>query len=363
MSTISCKNITKKYGDLEVVHGFDLEVKDQEFIVFLGPSGCGKSTIMRMIAGLEEITSGDVHIGGENMTEKPAGERGVAMVFQNYALYPHMTVLKNIEFGLRRQDISKEEINKRIENVVEMLHLEPYVDRKPSQMSGGQQQRVAIARAIVKTPNVFLFDEPLSNLDAKLRHQLRVEIALLHRKLKTTTIFVTHDQLEAMTLADRIVLMHDGNAEQIGTPKEIYSRPRTKFVADFIGSPAMNFIEGKAFINNNKVKIKTPIGDLLFDRSLFNDDDLIDVTVGIRPQNIFIVDEACQGNRFMGKVVFIEYLGNETLLTVNCNDTDFDIIVPNSSIIEEEEEVLFSFNNEDIHFFSKSTSLRLNKDN
>ena len=362
MSTINCKDLTKKYGELQVIHGFDLDIQDQEFIVFLGPSGCGKSTIMRMLAGLEEITSGQLHIGGENMTETPAGERGVAMVFQNYALYPHMTVYKNIEFGLRRQSLSKKEIKERINNVVKMLHLEPYLGRKPAQMSGGQQQRVAIARAIVKTPNVFLFDEPLSNLDAKLRHQLRVEIALLHRELKTTTIFVTHDQLEAMTLADRIVLMNAGNVEQIGTPKQIYTRPRTMFVADFIGSPSMNFIEGNTIVNKGNIKVETLIGDLLFNVDLLKDDVPLEVTIGIRPQNILIENMPNEENVFLGKTIFVEYLGNETMATVSCNNVDFNIILPNTSTIEEGEDITFSFDAEHVHFFSTSTGLRLNND-
>ena len=362
MSAISCKKIIKKYGDLQVVHGFDLDVQDQEFIVFLGPSGCGKSTIMRMMAGLEEITKGELYIGGENMTEAPAGERGVAMVFQNYALYPHMNVYKNIEFGLKRQNLSKQEIKERIRNVVEMLHLEPYLDRKPAQMSGGQQQRVAIARAIVKTPDVFLFDEPLSNLDAKLRHELRVEIAQLHRKLKTTTVFVTHDQLEAMTLADRIVLMNAGNVEQIGTPKEIYSRPRTKFVADFIGSPAMNFVEGSASIKGDKALINTSMGELVFDANLFDQQLAGEVTVGIRPQDLSAPDGADGVNVFSGEITFIEYLGNETLLTINSSGVSINIIVSNSSTAKEGEIFNFTFSAENVHLFSKSTGHRMNND-
>ena len=362
MSTISCKNMTKKYGNLQVVHGLNMEVQDKEFVVFLGPSGCGKSTIMRMIAGLEEITSGELFIGGDNVTETPAGERGVAMVFQNYALYPHMTVYKNIAFGLRRLNLTKAEIEKRVQDVVEMLQLEPYLKRKPDQMSGGQQQRVAIARAIVKTPKLFLFDEPLSNLDAKLRHQLRQEIAKLHRKLKTTTIFVTHDQLEAMTLADRIVLMNDGNIEQIGSPKEIYNKPRTRFVADFIGSPSMNFISGSARIEKGKLYLDTPIGELKFAAKLFDDIMADEVSMGVRPQDLVIGKGKAGSHSLAGEIMFIEYLGNDTMLTVDCDGVELSVVVSNSEIVAEGDTINLNFDANNIHLFSDQTGLRLNKD-
>lgn len=362
MSAIICKNMTKKYGDLEVVHGFDLEVNDQEFVVFLGPSGCGKSTVMRMIAGLEEVTTGDLYIGDELVTELPAGERGVAMVFQNYALYPHMNVYKNIAFGLRRLKLSKDEMDKRINDVVEMLQLQPYLDRKPAQMSGGQQQRVAIARAIVKTPNVFLFDEPLSNLDAKLRHQLRIEIAKLHRKLKTTTIFVTHDQMEAMTLADTIVLMNEGNIEQVGSPKEIYTKPRTKFAADFIGSPAMNLFTGTASVTKNNLVIVSSLGELKFPSKLFNSATTNGVTVGIRPQNLSVGKGKKGSLGVNGMVSFIEYLGNETMLTVDCGGLELNVVVSNSEDFEEDDSVELNFELEHVHLFDAETGLRLNLD-
>ncbi|CUW98981.1 sn-glycerol-3-phosphate import ATP-binding protein UgpC 1 (fragment) [Agrobacterium genomosp. 2 str. CFBP 5494] len=221
MATVECRGIRKVYGSLEVMRDFDLKIDNHEFVVFLGPSGCGKSTMLRMIAGLEEISGGDLLIGGERMNDRDPGDRGIAMVFQNYALYPHMSVRDNITFGLERAGIGKSAIDQRLAPVVDALGLGVYLARKPTELSGGQQQRVAIARAMIKTPEVFLFDEPLSNLDAKLRGSLRVEIARLHRDLKTTSIYVTHDQLEAMTLADRIVLMKDGRIEQMGTPEEI----------------------------------------------------------------------------------------------------------------------------------------------
>lgn len=231
MAEIVCQNIKKNYGAVEVVPDFNLEVKDHEFIVFLGPSGCGKSTMLRMMAGLEDITGGELLIGGKIVNDLEPRDRGIAMVFQNYALYPHMTIRDNIAFGLRRIKVSEEEIKKRTADVTGVLGLEPYLDRKPTELSGGQQQRVAIARAMIKTPDVFLFDEPLSNLDAKLRATMREEIARLHKKLQTTTVYVTHDQMEAMTLADRIVLMKDGMIEQVGAPEEIYERPATFFLS------------------------------------------------------------------------------------------------------------------------------------
>ena len=225
MAELSFRNVAKSYGDVEVVAGFNLEVRNHEFIVFLGPSGCGKSTILRMIAGLEDITDGELSIDGRVVNQLSPRERNIAMVFQNYALYPHMSVRDNITFGLRRMKIAPDEIEQRVQAAAATLGLQEVLDRKSTALSGGQQQRVAIARAIVKTPGVFLFDEPLSNLDAKLRNHMRVEIARLHQRLKTTTVYVTHDQLEAMTLADRIVLLRDGLIEQVGTPREIFERP------------------------------------------------------------------------------------------------------------------------------------------
>ena len=245
MANIACRQLYKTYDHkTAVLQPFDLDIADGEFIVLLGPSGCGKSTLLRMIAGLEDISGGELHIGGAVVNDLPARARNVAMVFQNYALYPHMTVYDNIAFGLRRLKVPNDEIERRVREVAAILSLDTLLERKPRAMSGGQQQRTAIARAMIKTPQVFLFDEPLSNLDAKLRAQLRADIKRLHRRLRTTTLYVTHDQLEAMTLADRVVLMKGGHIEQIGTPAELYNHPRTLFAAGFIGTPAMNFIDG-----------------------------------------------------------------------------------------------------------------------
>lgn len=356
MSSISCRKIIKKYADLQVVHGFDLEIADHEFVVFLGPSGCGKSTIMRMLAGLEDITEGELHIGGVDMTEAEPGERGVAMVFQNYALYPHMSVYKNIAFGLRRSGLSKAQIESKVQDVVKMLALESYLERKPAQLSGGQQQRVAIARAIVKTPDVFLFDEPLSNLDAKLRHQLRVEIAKLHQQLKTTTVFVTHDQVEAMTLADRIVLMNAGNIEQVGTPQQLYAQPRTLFVADFIGSPAMNLFAGELQGKQLVTAIASfDISDQAGDYSAVNN-----LTFGIRPQHLSLQKQAAGDIELKGEVSFVEFLGGEVMLTIGTNRCEISLLVSESEALSRGAKATIYVQRRCLHFFDTDTGLRIN---
>src|ERR671938_881697 len=242
MAEVSLRKVVKRYDEVEAVRGIDLEIADKEFVVLVGPSGCGKSTTLRMIAGLEDISGGDIMIGGDVVNDVPPKDRDIAMVFQNYALYPHMTVAENMSFGLRLKRYPKAEIKSRVDEAARMLDIVELVDRKPKQLSGGQRQRVAMGRAIVRNPKVFLFDEPLSNLDAKLRVQMRTEIKRVHQKVRTTTVYVTHDQVEAMTLADRVVVMNAGRIEQVGTPHELYHFPKTRFVAGFIGSPAMNFI-------------------------------------------------------------------------------------------------------------------------
>ena len=242
MADVTLRKVIKRYDDVEAVRGIDLDIADHEFIVLVGPSGCGKSTTLRMIAGLEDISDGDIMIGGDVVNDVPPKDRDIAMVFQNYALYPHMTVAENMSFGLRLKHYPKAEIKARVTEAARLLDITDLIDRKPKQLSGGQRQRVAMGRAIVRNPKVFLFDEPLSNLDAKLRVQMRIEIKKVHQKVRTTTVYVTHDQVEAMTLADRVVVMNKGRIEQIGTPNELYHKPATRFVAGFIGSPAMNFI-------------------------------------------------------------------------------------------------------------------------
>lgn len=250
MANLEIKNVTKSFGETQVIHGVDLKVEDGEFVVFVGPSGCGKSTLLRMIAGLEETTGGEISIGDRVVNDIVPSKRGVAMVFQTYALYPHMNVYKNMAFGLRQAKMPEPEINKRVRAAAEILQITDYLDRTPRAMSGGQRQRVAIGRAIVREPEVFLFDEPLSNLDAALRVNTRLEIARLHKRLKATMIYVTHDQVEAMTLADKIVVLRDGLIEQVGSPVDLYERPDNMFVAGFIGSPKMNFFTEATLIND-----------------------------------------------------------------------------------------------------------------
>ena len=245
MGSVTIQNLVKRYGSLEVLHGIDLAVEDGKFVVLLGPSGCGKSTLLRMIAGLETVTSGDIAIGEQRVNDMHPKDRNIAMVFQNYALYAHMSVRENMAFSMRLRKTAQAEVNKRVNWAASILSLEPYLDRFPKELSGGQRQRVAMGRAIVRNPEVFLFDEPLSNLDAKLRVQTRKEIKELHQRLKTTTVYVTHDQIEAMTMADQVVIMRDGVIEQIGTPLEIYDNPYNLFVAQFIGSPGMNLLTGE----------------------------------------------------------------------------------------------------------------------
>src|SRR5258708_7145995 len=249
MASVAIRDVRKAFGSMTVIHGVDVAILDGEFVVLVGPSGCGKSTLLRMIAGLENITSGEIHIGDRLVNDLPPKERDVAMVFQNYALYPHMTVAANMAFSLKLRGAPQTEIDARVTRASDILGLGPYLQRFPRQLSGGQRQRVAMGRAIVRDPQVFLFDEPLSNLDAKLRVQMRTEIKELHQRLKTTTVYVTHDQIEAMTMADKIVVMHDGLVEQIGAPLELYDKPKNVFVAGFIGSPAMNFLKGVVRLN------------------------------------------------------------------------------------------------------------------
>ena len=244
MASLKISKATKKYDKLQVIHGIDLEIEDGEFCVFVGPSGCGKSTLLRMISGIEEVTTGEIHIGDKDVNKMHPADRGIAMVFQSYALYPHMTVRENMGFGLKMTKVPTDEINKKVNDAASILHLEDYMDRKPKTLSGGQRQRVAIGRSIVRGPEVFLFDEPLSNLDAELRVEMRVEISRLHRELGTTIIYVTHDQVEAMTLADKIVVLKEGLIQQVGKPLELYEDPQNIFVAGFIGSPTINFLKG-----------------------------------------------------------------------------------------------------------------------
>src|SRR5690349_17539369 len=256
MAEVSLRKVQKKYDEVPAVRGIDLDIADHEFVVLVGPSGCGKSTTLRMIAGLEDITDGEIRIGGDVVNDVPPKDRDIAMVFQNYALYPHMTVHENMSFGLRLKRYPKAEIKRRVDEAARILDITELLDRKPKALSGGQRQRVAMGRAIVRNPKVFLFDEPLSNLDAKLRVQMRTEIKKVHQKVRTTTVYVTHDQVEAMTLADRVVVMNQGRIEQVGAPNDLYHSPRTQFVAGFIGSPAMNFLPCRLVQNGSGLTVR-----------------------------------------------------------------------------------------------------------
>ncbi|WP_336065017.1 sn-glycerol-3-phosphate ABC transporter ATP-binding protein UgpC [Nitratireductor rhodophyticola] len=311
MATLSLRNLVKSYGKVEVLHGINLDVADGEFVVFVGPSGCGKSTTLRMIAGLEEISGGEIHIGERLVNNLEPKERDIAMVFQNYAIYPHMSVRKNIGFGLRTSKLSKEAKDKRIDEVAAILGMTDLLERRPNQLSGGQRQRVAIGRAMVRDPAVFLFDEPLSNLDAQLRTQMRLEIKKLHQRVGNTIIFVTHDQVEAMTMADRIVIMKDGYIQQVGTPLEVYHKPTNTFVAQFIGAPSMNMLPGNWA--GKGVKLGDGLGIDLPERSASEGADVI---LGIRPDDLVVTG----GNGlFSGTVNIVEPLGADTLVYVGVN--------------------------------------------
>ena len=289
MSGVVMNQVTKSFGKVEVIHGVDLDVRDGEFCVFVGPSGCGKSTLLRLIAGLEEVTTGTVSIGTRDVTHVDPADRGIAMVFQTYALYPHMTVEENMGFGLRMNGVPKAEVAEKVSGAADILKLTDYLKRRPKALSGGQRQRVAIGRAIVRGPKVFLFDEPLSNLDAELRVEMRVEISRLHSELGATMIYVTHDQVEAMTLADKIVVLRDGSVEQVGSPMHLYKDPDNKFVAGFIGSPSMNFLEGK--VVDGKVHIPA-LGDSVIETNVALPTGKKPVTVGLRPQTLEIENDS-----------------------------------------------------------------------
>lgn len=319
MGDVTLRNVTKSFGPVNVIKGVDLTVENGEFCVFVGPSGCGKSTLLRMIAGLEDITSGELKIAGADMTHVGPAERGVAMVFQSYALYPHMTVAENITFGLRMTGHPKEEISKRLAQAATMLQLQPLLDRKPSQLSGGQRQRVAIGRSIVRNPAVFLFDEPLSNLDASLRVQMRTEISKLHQDLGSTMIYVTHDQVEAMTMADKIVVLNAGNIEQVGSPLELYHRPKNLFVAGFMGSPKMNFIKAQASPVDDKINVRLADGTSVF---VHGQGARVEagqpVTLGVRPEHL---NSGGEGNTIAtGKIQLAEHLGSETMFYIELAD-------------------------------------------
>lgn len=367
MADITLKNIHKKYqgNDNYAVTDFNLSIEDGEFIVFVGPSGCGKSTTLRMIAGLEDITEGDILIGDRIVNDVEPKDRDIAMVFQNYALYPHMSVYDNMAFGLKLRKMPKDQIDKSVKNAAEILGLTHYLDRKPAALSGGERQRVALGRAIVRDAQVFLMDEPLSNLDAKLRVAMRAEIAKLHQRLGTTTIYVTHDQTEAMTMADRIVIMKSGFIQQIGSPKEVYNKPANAFVAGFIGSPAMNFFdvtfENDRITDGASLNLPLPQGKakLLRDQG-YEGKKLI---FGIRPEDIRnepLVLEANPESVVKSKVVVSELLGAEIMLYSEIGGREFIARVSAQDLYTPGEEVELSFNINKAHFFDKETEEAIN---
>ncbi|MGN0143502.1 MAG: ABC transporter ATP-binding protein [Clostridium sp.] len=359
MAAISLKHIEKTYpGNVKVVSDLNLEIKDKEFVVLVGPSGCGKSTTLRMIAGLEEITGGELYIGGRLVNEVAPKERNIAMVFQNYALYPHMTVYKNLAFGLELAKENKKVIDQKIKKVAKDLDIEYLLNRKPKALSGGQRQRVAVGRAMVRNPAVFLFDEPLSNLDAKLRGEMRTVIKQLHEKLQTTFVYVTHDQVEAMTMADRIVVMKDGYIQQSDVPQKLYDYPCNKFVAGFIGSPQMNFFDciiekenNQFYLNfcgykiylpdhkNKEGKLESYVGKL--------------VTAGIRPNNISIKDS---DYAISGKIELKELMGSESYIYVKVNNTRFTVRTVGSFECNFNQLIKLEFNSDKIHIFDKETT-------
>lgn len=327
MSQVKLNKLVKNYGNMEVVHGIDLAIEDSEFIVLVGPSGCGKSTVLRMIAGLESISGGEIVIGDKVVNQVSPKDRNVAMVFQNYALYPHMTVRENMAFSLKMAKESKEVMDEKVNLAAKTLELEDYLDRKPSALSGGQRQRVAMGRAIVRQPDVFLFDEPLSNLDAQLRTQMRMELKKLHFQFKTTTVYVTHDQIEAMTLADRIVILKDGYIQQVGTPIEVFEKPANVFVAQFIGNPPMNIVDGTYNIINGTPSIKAGGLTLPLPEGVGEDlNDGTEVLIGIRPDGIKIRDvenRIAKEWQTESQVVFAEILGGQSLLELDVAGNKF----------------------------------------
>jgi ABC-type sugar transport system ATPase subunit len=315
MAYLELSEIDKHYDDFHALKGISLEVEKEEFVVFVGPSGCGKTTLLRSICGLESVTSGTIRLDGVDITDIHPSKRNVAMVFQNYALFPHLSVYENIAFGLKLTKLSKAEIHQRVARAAKALHLDPLLERKPKQLSGGQRQRVAIGRAIVKEPKLFLFDEPLSNLDAELRVRMRVELLNLHYETRNTVVYVTHDQVEAMTMADKIVILHDGVIEQVGSPMDLYENPQNKFVAGFIGSPQMNFLTGQAAALDNLGLTVPGIGHIALPIEIENWKPGMEATVGVRPEHASLV-EIGPALKLNGIVNIVEKLGGETYLHV-----------------------------------------------
>ena len=362
MPKIQLENLVKRYGDFEVLHGINLEMEENEFTVFVGPSGCGKSTTLRMIAGLETVSGGEIYIDGKPVSNLEPKARDLAMVFQDYALYPHMNVAQNMSFALRLQKAPKSEIDSKVKDVAKMLGLTEFLHRKPGELSGGQRQRVAMGRALTRDSGTFLFDEPLSNLDAKLRGQMRAELALMRQQVQKNMIYVTHDQIEAMTLADRIVVMHGGYIQQQGTPEELYKRPVNKFVAGFLGSPPMNFLDaelteegGKLFVVGSGFKIALPQerGHTLPANAKGP------VTMGIRPADLTYAPKAADDQSFDLQVVVSEYIGAQSVLICDCAGQKVEVELKSDTPIALGEKLRFEVNPDAIHLFDRETEAAL----
>ncbi|RLD10265.1 glycerol-3-phosphate ABC transporter ATP-binding protein [candidate division KSB1 bacterium] len=360
MASVILENVSKVYDNkVTAIKNANLKIDDTEFVVLVGPSGCGKSTLLRMIAGLEEITSGKIYIGDKVVNDISPKDRNIAMVFQNYALYPHMTVFDNMAFGLKLRKFPKDEINKRVNETAELLGIKPYLDRKPKALSGGQRQRVAVGRAIVRQPQVFLFDEPLSNLDAKLRVQMRIEINKLHKRLRTTMIYVTHDQVEAMTMGDRIVVLKDGVIQQVDSPLNLYNRPVNLFVAGFIGSPAMNFIRGN-LQRNGTLQFKTPdfqINLTPAHEQLLKSYQKSEVILGIRPEHFELYEQKLHNTypTLDAEIEVVEPMGAETYAYLKAGKTSLSARFQSSEAIESGKKVKLALVPEKIHFFDPET--------
>ncbi|MGA8970202.1 MAG: sn-glycerol-3-phosphate ABC transporter ATP-binding protein UgpC [Pseudolabrys sp.] len=353
MASVAIRDVRKAFGATSVIHGVDISIRDGEFVVLVGPSGCGKSTLLRMIAGLENITAGEIRIGDRVVNNLPPKERDVAMVFQNYALYPHMTVAANMAFSMKLRGAPQSEIDERVNRAAAILGLSQLLGRFPRQLSGGQRQRVAMGRAIVRDPQVFLFDEPLSNLDAKLRVQMRTEIKELHQRLKTTTIYVTHDQIEAMTMADKIVVMHDGRVEQIGAPLELYDRPDNLFVAGFIGSPAMNMIKGHIRINGT-ANFEGPAGVTFSLASASSGNDGRPAVYGVRPEHFSLANDGAEA-----EVQVIEPTGSELQVVAKLGGEEIIAVFRERHQFKPGERIRLKPDPRLVHLFDETTGKRL----
>lgn len=354
MANVTLKNIFKSYNHDLVVEDVNLEIFDKEFIILVGPSGCGKSTTLRMIAGLEEISSGEIYIDGKLVNDISPKDRDISMVFQNYALYPHMTVYDNMSFGLKLRKYSKSDIEKKVNHAAQILGLSEYLKRKPKELSGGQRQRVALGRAIVREPKVFLFDEPLSNLDAKLRVQMRAEISKLHKSLQATIIYVTHDQIEAMTMADRIVVMNNGKIQQIDTPLNLYYKPKNLFVASFIGSPSMNFIDGNFTEEGKFISTLKNFQVLLPEKNNINQYINKNIVMGIRPEDI-LINSILTDNQLYANVEIVEPMGSETYIYFKVENTMWLSKISSEFIPKLNSEIRINFKPDRIHFFDKES--------